>query len=211
VGDKVVVNFINKNQISLDLEAARKYKPDAIIVLYHFGQEYLRQPDHFQKEMTDFAFSEGADIVLGGHPHVLQPFELFTIKDKYGNSRNRLVMYSLENFLSGQQRRYTDAGIVFYFTVSKINESLQIHKIHYEPVWVYEKKTATRKDYQVLPVKKYLTNNQPMHLEKEAYQKMKLFYEDTKVHFNESEQKVQEKAVISDLNNPYLLTNQITD
>jgi poly-gamma-glutamate capsule biosynthesis protein CapA/YwtB (metallophosphatase superfamily) len=66
-----VVNIIDKDRIREDIQLARSKKPDVLIVAYHFGHRYARFPDKFQKEMVDFAFQEGADIILGGHPHVI--------------------------------------------------------------------------------------------------------------------------------------------
>ncbi|MDH5657564.1 MAG: CapA family protein, partial [Spirochaetia bacterium] len=94
----VVVNLIDDKKIMEDMALAREAKPDVIVVLYHFGGEYLRQPDEYQKKYVNLAFNEGADIVLGGHPHVLQPFEVKNVKDKFGKQKNRLVIYSLGNF-----------------------------------------------------------------------------------------------------------------
>lgn len=114
-----VVNIIDKDRIREDIQLARSKKPDVLIVAYHFGTEYARFPDKFQKEMVDFAFQEGADIILGGHPHVLQPYELDWIQDKYGERKQRLVIYSLGNFVSGQIKRYTNGGMIFNFKLTK--------------------------------------------------------------------------------------------
>ncbi|TGL63377.1 CapA family protein [Leptospira sarikeiensis] len=174
-----VVNLIDKDQISSDIALAKKSKPDAIIVMYHYGTEYLHQPDPFQVEMVDFAFSSGADIVLGGHPHTLQKFGKKTVKDKFGSVKERFYIYSLGNFVSGQDRRHVDGGIILKFSLSKENDKLNIFDIAYEPVWVYIDRTGSKTQFRLLPVKKYLNNDQEIKLPDTAYQRMKQFYKDT--------------------------------
>lgn len=114
------VNLIDQQQMADDIKLARAQNPDFIIVLLHWGTEYQRYPDESQKAMVTFLFSEGVDIVLGSHPHVLQPFELQYITDRYGDTKPRLVIYSLGNFVSNQRDRYRDGGIIFNFTVQNI-------------------------------------------------------------------------------------------
>lgn len=185
-----VVNIIDKDRIREDIELARKSKPDLIVVSYHFGTEYARYPDKFQKEMVDFAFQEGADIVLGGHPHVLQQYELDWIEDKYGERKQRMVIYSLGNFVSGQIKRYTNGGIIFNFTLTKKyargKTYVAIQDINYIPVFVYVSNDKNGFQYNVLPVEKYLKNDQALKLTPSAYRSMLEFYEDTKAHLEKN-------------------------
>lgn len=185
-----VVNIIDKDRIREDIQLARSKKPDVLIVAYHFGTEYARFPDKFQKEMVDFAFQEGADIILGGHPHVLQPYELDWIQDKYGERKQRLVIYSLGNFVSGQIKRYTNGGMIFNFKLTKKIESgkteISIKDVGYVPVFVYVSNDKSGYQYNVLPVEKYLKNDQEMKLTPMAYRSMLEFYEDTNSHLQKN-------------------------
>ena len=186
----VVVNLIDEKKIIEDIELARKINPDVIIVLYHFGGEYLREPDSFQKKYVDLAFREGADIVLGGHPHVLQKFEINPIKDKYGHTKNRLVIYSLGNFVSNQARRFTDGGIIFNFTVRRNeDDSLNIDTVSYVPVWVYVERKPEKVQFYVLPVEDYIKNDSKPKVAEIPMIRMKQFYDDTTLHLKESLEK----------------------
>jgi poly-gamma-glutamate capsule biosynthesis protein CapA/YwtB (metallophosphatase superfamily) len=170
-----------------DINLAREQCPDVIIVLIHWGTEYERYPNQFQKKTAAFLFSEGADIVLGSHPHVVQPFELKSITDKYGDTKPRLVIYSLGNFVSNQRDRYRDGGIIFNFTIHKDKDTaLAITDVRYTPTWVYVHRTANKNQFYILPIPRYLTNDQPLHLPDEAYQKMLTFYRDTQLHLQTS-------------------------
>ncbi|MCB1159340.1 MAG: CapA family protein [Leptospiraceae bacterium] len=186
-----VVNLIDKEQIKKDILLARSQSFDMIFVYYHFGTEYLRLPDKFQKEMVELALEEGADVVLGGHPHVLQPFGLQTRKDKKGRHRQTLHIYSLGNFVSAQHRRFTDGGIIFNFSISKKlidygekkEVSYSIHSVGYEPVWVYRNWIKGKRNYYVLPVNKYREEKGELKLALSDTKKMELFYKDTQGHF----------------------------
>jgi poly-gamma-glutamate synthesis protein (capsule biosynthesis protein) len=120
----VIVNLINREEIANDIQFAKNSKVDSIIVYYHFGKEYERFPDKSQRDLVEFTFNEGVDVILGGHPHVLQPYELKTIKDKYGTTKKRLVIFSLGNFISCQSWRYSNGGIIFYYSITKKNKEI---------------------------------------------------------------------------------------
>lgn len=185
----VHVNLIDKEQIREDMELAKMNHPDGIIVLYHFGTEYLHYPDEFQKEYVDYAFDLGADMVLGGHPHVLQPFKVIQKKDSDGVIKNRLVIYSLGNFVSNQRKRYRDGGIIFRFTIHK-NENgpgLVFGNVHYIPVWVHAVYTGPDRGHYILPVENYIDEkSSPGKLDSEARRQMMVFYHDTKEHLRAS-------------------------
>jgi len=181
------IGLIDQQQMAEDIRQARAQDPDFIICLLHWGTEYERYPSESQKAMTAFLFSEGVDVVLGSHPHVLQPFELQSVTDKYGDTRPRLVIYSLGNFISNQRDRYRDGGIILNFTLQKYNsldkgKLLNIADVHFTPTWVYVRHATFKNEFYVLPIPRYLKNDQQLKLPDEAYQKMLTFYRDTQVH-----------------------------
>ena len=89
--------------MAADLAAARAMEPDVIAVMMHWGVEYTNTPGDYQKSLARFLIGQGADLVLGGHPHVLQPYETVTVTDADGNEKEGFVCYSLGNFISNQQ------------------------------------------------------------------------------------------------------------
>ncbi|MBQ6421032.1 MAG: CapA family protein [Clostridia bacterium] len=88
--------------VSADMAAARALGTDMIAVMMHWGVEYTNTPGDYQKETAKYLFEQGADLVLGGHPHVLQPYETVTVTDVDGNEKQGFVIYSLGNFMSCQ-------------------------------------------------------------------------------------------------------------
>lgn len=171
-----VVNVIEKERILGDFELARAKKPDLIIVVYHYGKEYESAPDKYQREWTELAFQEGAQIVLGGHPHTLQPFERRISKDRFGIERERFIIWSLGNFVSNMNRRQVDGGIVLNFKIVKTEEQIRIRSISYEPVWVHTPIENGRLKFYVLPAREHL---QSKNLDAMAMFRMKQFLEDT--------------------------------
>lgn len=98
---------------------------DFVIVMLHYGNEYVIEPDrYYQRPIVDGLFESGADIIFGGHPHVLQPIETRRITRSDGKVENGVVIYSLGNFLSSQRSLNsrgddTDIGAIFEVTLYK--------------------------------------------------------------------------------------------
>jgi poly-gamma-glutamate capsule biosynthesis protein CapA/YwtB (metallophosphatase superfamily) len=144
-----IVNRIDTALIRKDLLLAKAQKPDAIIVFVHWGVEYQSLPNAQQKQITEFCFTHGAQLVIGAHPHVLQPME-------WRKEKNQLVTYSLGNFVSGQRKRYTDGGSLLYLELEKIKYApdsavTTIDSAGYMLEWVYRTTVAPKK-YYVMPV-----------------------------------------------------------
>jgi poly-gamma-glutamate capsule biosynthesis protein CapA/YwtB (metallophosphatase superfamily) len=144
-----IVNLMDKEQIGKDLAKAKELKPDATIVFTHWGTEYQSLPSAWQKDVAKFCFDHGANLVIGAHPHVIQPME-------WNRKENKLIVYSLGNFVSGQRKRYTDGGAMIRVELEKVkmNDSLSFTGIDtagYVLQWVY-RTVDQGKNYYVLPV-----------------------------------------------------------
>ncbi len=188
----VWVNLIDKREIAEDMHRAYQAAVDGTVVLFHFGTEYRRYPDRYQREIVSFTLQQGADIVLGSHPHVLQPYSIKKRTDIYGRNRQRLVAYSLGNFISNQRGRYTSGGIIFNIVLSKNilsknpdplqRQQLRFHDVNYLPVWVYVREADDGKQFFVLPIADYLKNDRQPRLPAKDFKKMLRFYKDTRRH-----------------------------
>lgn len=144
-----VVNMLDTAEMRKDLIKARNLQPDAIVVFTHWGAEYQSLPSKREIEITEWCFKYGADMVVGSHPHVVQPME-------WRKQENQLVAYSLGNFVSGQRKRYTDGGAMLRLELEKIKLSdgsshTVIDTAGYILEWVYRTNDA-EKNYYVLPV-----------------------------------------------------------
>ena len=90
------------DMLAQDMAAARALDTDLIAVITHWGIEYRTQQNGHQEKLTQFLIEQGADLVLGGHPHVLQPYDTVTVTGEDGQERQGFVIYSLGNFISNQ-------------------------------------------------------------------------------------------------------------
>lgn len=91
-----LVNYLKEDKIRADVEKAESIA-DFTIVCPHWGTEYRLESDAKQEKWTKLFFECGVDLVIGTHPHVIEPVEWIT--DEQGNGM--LVYYSIGNFVNG--------------------------------------------------------------------------------------------------------------
>ncbi|WP_142828303.1 CapA family protein [Planococcus soli] len=113
-GQDYLVNRIDPMLIQQDLKRAREVS-DVVILSLHFGEEYQKMPNAEQIELAHFSAENGADVILGHHPHVLQPPEWIDTED----GRRAFVIYSLGNFLSGQDELDRQIGAILHLDIEK--------------------------------------------------------------------------------------------
>jgi len=144
-----VVNPIDSAQISQDMRVARDMQPDAIIVMMHWGLEYQLVENKEQRKLTKQLLEEGANLVIGAHPHVVQPARWETADGQ----QEALVAYSLGNFISGQMKQHTDGGIMVEVELMKSNGRTTVEEATFIPVWRHiERLPSGKKVYRTLPV-----------------------------------------------------------
>ena len=145
-GKSYLVNRIDLPLMERDIQAA-KAQSDVVVVSLHFGTEYQRYPNENQKKLVKILANQGVDIILGSHPHVLQPYTW--VEGKSGHKT--FVIYSLGNFISGQMRDYKDIGGMLQLTVEKTNgirgEKVVVTHPSFVPTWVQ------RRAFTVVPLK----------------------------------------------------------
>lgn len=132
----------------------------------HWGIEYSRTHSQGQKTWADFMISEGVDIILGSHPHVIQEAEHRTLDD-----RKAFVIYSMGNFISNQRQEslpddpvQIEDGVILNIKIKKNGETgkTTIDDVSYIPTWVYRAKQQGKSiyTYRVLPVMEYLESDE---------------------------------------------------
>ena len=127
VPEGVRVNLIDTVRMAADLAAAREGSPDCIAVCIHWGNEYERQANAEQRRLARFLRRNGADLIVGSHPHVVQPFE---------TDSSHVVLYSLGNFVSNQRRRYCDGGLMAEIEAVRHPDGRMTYTLDPVPVWV---------------------------------------------------------------------------
>jgi poly-gamma-glutamate capsule biosynthesis protein CapA/YwtB (metallophosphatase superfamily) len=188
-----VVNLIDTALIGKDLWKAKSMKPDAIIVFLHWGAEYQSLPSKWQKDVGEYCFRKGAQLVIGAHPHVLQPME-------WRKDKNQLIVYSLGNFVSGQRRRYTDGGGMIRVELEKIQfgDSTTLTGIDsaaYILEWVY-RTTDAEKNYYVLPVPSFENDSTGFIKSAASREAFKIFVTDSRNLFRKHNVAMEEDTSI---------------
>lgn len=108
-GKEYLVNVYDEEQVRKDVEAL-KNKTDIIMVSMHFGEEYSHTISDRQREIANYLASLGVNIVIGHHPHVVQPTEMIG---------DTLVIYSLGNFISAQRGIERLTGLLYSVDIVK--------------------------------------------------------------------------------------------
>ena len=150
-----IVNLIDTVQIKKDLAEARARKPHFIIVVMHWGLEYQLTENAEQRSLAKFLIRHGADMVIGAHPHVVQPIRTERVTMPDGSAKEAIVVYSLGNFISNQQQPNTDGGILFQVDLLKQKGSpkITVANAGIIPIWRYVHKPAGGKStFYALPI-----------------------------------------------------------
>ena len=179
-GKNYIINLIDYDLIEKDIAEARNEGVDIVLVYFHFGDEYQREPNSYQKEVINNTINSGADIIIGSHPHVVQPVNYF--KTNKANLDTGFVAYSLGNFISNQRWRYSDSGVILKIKVSKniLTDSVYLSDVSYLPTWVFKGKTKKGREYIILPAEISYDDSLYSYLSKSEKEKMKQAFEDTK-------------------------------
>jgi len=145
------VNTLEVDTVARDAATARLWGAEVVIALLHYGNEYEREPSQEQLDVTREVLSRGVDVVIGSHPHVVQPiahvlqYESWKVTDKY-------AAYSLGNFVSAQRWRYSDSGLIAYVHIEKRGLRTYVTGVSYLPVYVQRSTAEAPVRYRVLPI-----------------------------------------------------------
>lgn len=140
-GQTYVANRINLEKIKADAKAARDAGAEYIFCLPHWGVEHSLTESSTQQTQAKWIFQNTeVDMIVGGHPHVVQPAETITVTTADGVEKTGFVLYSLGNFTSSHnpRRKYADTGIVLHVTLKKDLQTGEVaaNLIEYTPVVV---------------------------------------------------------------------------
>jgi poly-gamma-glutamate synthesis protein (capsule biosynthesis protein) len=182
-----IVNIIERDLIAADLQKAREGKPDKIIACMHWGVEYETEPGLAEVELAEWMLREGADVIIGSHPHVLQPMER---QQGIDSAKTEIVVYSLGNFISNMRIARTDGGALFGLTLKKYGERCDIINEGYCLTWVYVPVSSGKKRYFVLPVSKFEDDSD--FFEKGSYDAMMRFARESRELFDKGNRNIRE-------------------
>ena len=168
----VYVTKIDETKIEQAIKESKDFGNDFTLVIMHWGNEYQTEPSSFQKNLAKKISDWGADVIIGSHPHVVQPTEMIG---------DTLVIYSMGNYVSDQRLESlnmieTERGLVAGFTLEK-NHSKNETKITNKkaiPTWVYKRKVGHPVYYEVVPAQDYLDGKLNLKLSSDNSNRVKL-------------------------------------
>ena len=136
-GKEYMVNTLNEDKVLKDIAYAKE-NAQGTIVIVHWGTEYRQTADDYQKYWAKFFAENGVDIILGSHPHVIEPAEFI---DHEGFQT--YCIYSMGNFLSNQRREYMggspygEDGVIVELQIKSSGDRVYADTVTYHPTWVH--------------------------------------------------------------------------
>lgn len=171
-------------EIKNRLSQMRSDGAQAIMLYMHWGDEYRIKQNTYQQEIANKMCKFGVDVLIGGHPHVIQPVDVI-INEETGNKM--ACLYSMGNALSNQRislmdlkTGHTEDGIMFYTTFEKYaNGDVKLAKIDYIPTWVNITNINNKKIHQIIPLRDVINSRQSFGMTSTEVQKAKNSYKRT--------------------------------
>jgi poly-gamma-glutamate synthesis protein (capsule biosynthesis protein) len=152
-----LVSLIDESIMEKEIAALRPLC-DILVVSMHWGEEYRHTVNKEQERLARFLAAQEVDLILGHHPHVLEPYEYL---ERPGGGRT-LCFYSLGNFLSGQQTASTQLGALAYVRIKKLNNTAEIDTEGIIPLVNHYEQDLTR--FRVYPLYRYTEALAEKHL-----------------------------------------------
>ena len=150
-----------KQELGQNIEDMEKDGAEAIVLYIHWGVEYQTKQNKSQESFAQAACDLGVDVIVGGHPHVIQPIDLLTGTDD--DTHKTVCLYSTGNFMSNQRlgnisyvhTAHTEDGIIFNFSFARYSDgTVRLEEVELIPLWInlYTSSATGKKVYDVLPL-----------------------------------------------------------
>ena len=162
------------NRIASEISAMKAEGVEFIIASMHWGEEYNTYTEATQNEIAKKLNELGVDIILGGHPHVIQPYEI--ICNESGHST--FVIYSQGNSLSNQSEQEigvaeSEDGIMIKFTLEKKDGNVALKEYKIIPTWVYKEEKGDGTYYhKIIPVEEALASAEEYGINSDVYARL---------------------------------------
>lgn len=148
IQNDAMVNYIDRQQIRKDIAKAKEKGAEIIAVCMHWGIEYVLLPNAEQKRLARFLEDEGVDLIIGSHPHVIQPMEM-NYNDEFG--KKVLTVYSLGNFVSAMRKDDTVGGAMVRVRIKRDDSGKATVDTATYRLVVVQPPSSSQKNFKVLP------------------------------------------------------------
>lgn len=153
-----LVNMLDREQMERDIKKAHELA-DFIVVYPHWGTEYVYKPISTQIDLVNFFYELGVDLVIGTHPHVIQPVEWITSETDH----KMLVYYSLGNFLSYQKEPARMLGGMAHVTITKDDTDTYISDAAITPIVTHYEHGPLDYNYGIYKLSDYSSEMGDVH------------------------------------------------
>ncbi len=141
-------NFLDRDKMMRDITTLRP-QVDLIVVILHWGVEYSPYPTAQQRQMAKDLFAKGADVILGSHPHVIQPMEIMNVDGK-----DKFVIYSMGNSMGNQNGVERNSGVILnlQFTKNLTDGEAVLTGVNYTPIYIHPYYVGQKRTFRVVPI-----------------------------------------------------------
>ena len=153
--DKLTSFYTEVQKYMAEMEAAGA---EAFVMYIHWGEEYQLRPNTNQTTIAQRLCDLGIDVIVGGHPHVVQPVEL--LSSTTDPDHKTVCLYSMGNAVSNQRREnmnmntgHTEDGVLFSFTFAEYADgTVRLDSVDLLPTWVHMGTENGERMYRILPL-----------------------------------------------------------
>lgn len=146
--DGMEVAYIDRKKIADEMKRTRNAGAEILVVTMHWGIEYVLRENAIQRDLAQFIIREGADMVIGSHPHVVQPMRM----ERDGNRhRDVPVVYSLGNLISNMKTGDTRGGAYLRVRVERDSDGIARVKWADYDTFYCAKPTGKGSNFTVIP------------------------------------------------------------
>ncbi len=148
-GKEYCVNLIDKTLIKNKIDQAKAEGAELIVVSMHWGDEYHIKQNSVQEDLAEFLIQNDVNVILGCHPHVLEPMQMKTVTMEDGSTKTGFVIYSMGNFFSAQTFDNTRNTLILNVQVRKngATNEITIDNATYTPIYVFDNNTGGNLNY----------------------------------------------------------------
>ncbi len=114
--DGIEIAMIDRDRMAEEIRKTREAGAEIVVVTIHWGVEYVLLPNRNQESIADFLVNQGVDLIIGGHPHVIQPMKVVRNEKE---DKDVLLVYSLGNFISNMKTADTRGGALVRATIRR--------------------------------------------------------------------------------------------
>lgn len=168
------VNMYSEEQVKSDIEYAKENEAEYICVMIHWGDAISSTVSKEQKEIADFLVENGANLILGAHPSVVQPMEVRQNKD----GENVFIAYSIGTYISTLSAEEARTELVLNIELRKSGKDgkVYLNKVDYTPIYMLDNGESAENRFELVDMKStamgYTTGGDTQKITRETYDKL---------------------------------------